>query len=295
MGLGMAAVKLNLDLWRQGLFKNVDSVIEMGSQELHLKLSDFEELVRMAGVSHYRREDFLALNNWPGVPRCPSRHFYALLGIKNYSCVDLNKVYGAIPLDFNRPLEDKSLYDKYDMVTDHGANEHAFNVAEAYRTMHRLCKPGGILTIFQVLYGGNGYYLFDYPFFEGLAAANNYRILFSSYIVTTPGMTSSGSDNQFHLPLSRELLGMLDWSKTRQIAICYVLQKESNKDFCYPYQNEFLSEIQRHYGFELQYLQSPPSRAYVPMYALNTIRGKALLSEASRRITRKIKSSLGLK
>jgi len=41
-----------------------------------------------------------------------------MLGIKKYSCVDLDKLYGAIPLDLNHPLKDKSLYGKYDLVTD---------------------------------------------------------------------------------------------------------------------------------------------------------------------------------
>ena len=32
MGLGIAAVKLNLELWQRGLFKNIKSVVDIGSQ-----------------------------------------------------------------------------------------------------------------------------------------------------------------------------------------------------------------------------------------------------------------------
>ena len=80
-----------------------------------------------------------------------------------------------------------------------------FNIAEAFRTMHRLCKPGGIIVIMQAVYGGNGYYNFDLSFFEGMAAANNYRILFSLYTVFT--LASKGG-KQFHIPMSRDLINV---------------------------------------------------------------------------------------
>ena len=158
MGLGLAAIKLNLELWRGGIFKGINSVVEMGSQELCLTLADLEEMVRTTGIAGYKKENFAALEKWPGVYCCSSRPFYEMLGIQKYSCVDLNKTYGAIPLDLNYPMEDKSLYGKYDLVTDYGTNEHIFNTSEAFRTMHRLCKTGGILIIGQVAYRGNGYY-----------------------------------------------------------------------------------------------------------------------------------------
>ena len=36
MGLGSAAVKLYLDVWQRNLLANVESVVDMESQELHL-------------------------------------------------------------------------------------------------------------------------------------------------------------------------------------------------------------------------------------------------------------------
>ena len=56
MGLGPAAVKLYLDLWQRGFFKNIKNVVEMGAQELHLKPADFEELVRVAGINGIRNQ-----------------------------------------------------------------------------------------------------------------------------------------------------------------------------------------------------------------------------------------------
>ena len=39
----------------------------------------------------------------------------------------------------------KKFADKYDLVTDFGNNEHAFNIAEAYKTTHKLCKKDGLI------------------------------------------------------------------------------------------------------------------------------------------------------
>lgn len=287
MGLGSAAIKLNLELWQRGFFGNIKSVIDMGSQEIRLPLDDFEELVRMAGTPKYNRKNFVSLAHFPGYIPCSSKPFYEMLGAEKYSCIDLSGDYGAIQLDLNMPLEDRSLYDQYDLVTDYGNNEHVFNTAEAYRTMHRLCKRQGIMAIIQVVYKGNGYYAYDPSFFEGLAATNDYRILFSSYVIV--GKLGS----QFHVPLSRELLDLVDWTKVREIGICYVMQKQSDSDFKYPYQGEYLSRMQKNYGYELQFLPTPPSRSYIPVYTRRPFRLGTLFHIAFWGLFRRLVRKLG--
>jgi len=286
MGLGPAAVKLNLELWQRGFFRDIHRVVEMGSQELCLTRMDFEELVQAAGAGNYKRESFPCLENFPKRPLCSARPFYEMLGVEKYSCIDLNGEHGAIKHDLNFPLKDPSLTGVFDLVTDHGCNEHAFNIAETYRTMHLLCKKDGLMVIMQSVYRGNGYYNFDLSFFEGLAAANQYKILFASYVIAP-----AGSNEQYHIPGSRELLNVLDWSKTN-IYICYVFQKQMDADFHYPYQGRYLSAIQGHDGYRLQFLPDPPSRSYVPISrraTLETFRAKHLVQELARRAFTKFK------
>ena len=55
MGLGADAVKLYLELWQRNLMANVESVLDMGSQELHLTKAEFKELVDVAGISEGAR------------------------------------------------------------------------------------------------------------------------------------------------------------------------------------------------------------------------------------------------
>lgn len=295
MALTSAQLKLNLELWQRGYFAGFQSVVEIGSQELRVSPQHFDELLKAAGVSEYPKEDFSLLRNWPRGPRPSARSFYKLIGLTKYSCVDLNGQHDAIPLDLNFPLENKALYGQYDLVTDYGSNEHVFNVAEAYRTMHRLCKPGGLLVIGQAVYNGNGYYRFDPSFFEGLAAANGYKILFSSYVIYLGRYGEEG----FHIPLSIELLNVVDWSKVLVIGICYVFQKQNDVDFQTPYIGSFLTQDQGNLGYQCQFLPQPPSRTYVPIFEtelardmpgilLNQVSGKLLTRIILQKVWRKL-------
>ena len=40
--------------------------------------------------------------------------------------------------DLNYPVNEQLNLNQYDLVTDFGNNEHPFNVAESYRSMHSL-------------------------------------------------------------------------------------------------------------------------------------------------------------
>lgn len=291
MGLGPNAIKLNLELWQRGYFKNKESVLDIGSQELHMTKEDFGNLARVAGISDYKEGSFKNLEHFPAQPRCSAKLFYEMLGLKKYNCIDMNGEWEAINHDLNTPLEDESFHNKYDVVTDYGCNEHIFNVVEAYRTMYRLCKSDGLMIIDQGVFGGNGYFLFDLSFFEGIAAANNLKILFSSYSVTLKTLTKSGTVDQFLIPAQRELLEAIDLAKVSSIGVCYVLQKQSEDDFRIPYQDTYMSHAYGHQGYKLQFLPNPPSRTYVPMQrsVLDITRTKDLIKVIGDRILKRFR------
>ena len=282
MGLGSSAIKLYLELWQKGLLENCESVIEMGSQDLQLSQARFESLLDSSGLNVTLPDVFHNLKYWPADPRVSARHFYELLGLNEYSCIDLNEVYGAIPHDLNQILQDESIFGQFDLVTDHGTNEHVFNIAETYRTMHSLCREGGIISVHQCVYGGNGYHNFDLSFFEGMAAANDYEILFSSFVVSlhreflsteeTRGITDdyqlSHRREEYHIPLSKDLLNSINWSRDNQeLGICYVFRKKNDQPFQYAYPGSYQVDLQGHSGYQLQFLPDPPSRTYIKLFS----------------------------
>lgn len=67
---------------------------------------------------------------------------------------------------------------------------------------------------------------------------------------------------QYLIPLSRELLDSIDYSKISAIEIAYSMQKQTTNDFHNPYQGLFLSHNQGHYGYFIQFLPLPPRRTY---------------------------------
>ena len=283
MGLGPAAVQLTLELCQRGLFRNIKSVVNIGSQEIHVELDHFENLVKAAGIFNYRRANFPGIENYPAQPRSPARPLYQMLGAENYACVDLNREFGAIAHDLNTPFSDPAHLGKYDLVTDHGSCEHAFNIAEAYRTLHRLCKVDGLILAIQQVYGGNGYYNFDRSFFEGIAAANGYKILFASYVVTPPN-----AKQQFHVPIASAMLDVVDWGKVCYLGMAYVLQKQKDGEFQFPYQDEYLSQVQNHYGYNIHFSVEPPGRTYVPVFDLDHVKVKTLAHVLSQRVKRRL-------
>ncbi len=271
MGLGVAAIQNILELNNLGYFKNLKNVVEIGSQELHLTKADLEELFKIAGLNNNLIEDFPNVKNWPFSPRCPSKHLYKALGIENYQCIDVNGEHGSIIHDLNKPFEDKSKFNNYDIVTDFGSCEHVFNISECYKTMHNLAKSGGLIIISQATLKGNGYFKFDESFFEGIAAANNYNIIYNSYLIKPGEKTSNGSYSEFHIPRNHKMLDVIDQSKFqgpissgKEIGIYGVLQKTNEDEFKIPYQGNIAKDIYNIAGFNRAYLKDTMSYTYIP-------------------------------
>lgn len=284
MGMG-STIKVALDLYQRGFFSGIDSVLDMGSQELHIDYDSFEFWCRNAGLK-LNENEFGNLRHFPGRPRCSTRPFWNMLGVSRADRSDINREEGTIYIDLNCPLEDKSLYGSYDLVTDFGNNEHPFNVAEAYRTMHRLCRKGGYLWIDQSVYKGNGFFNFDKSFFEAMCAANGYSVIYSAYVV-------DNQSRQFHIACREELLDALDLSKISALGISYILRKNSDTDFMFPYQDVRplqTSSFERPHFYNISFIEDKfsPARYYVPGN-LDSVPFWTLFAHLSRRLLVKMK------
>jgi hypothetical protein len=112
----------------------------------------------------------------------PARELYEAMGCSRYESIDANGE-ATCTADLNEPLGPYAMGDVFgqvfDLVTDWGTSEHCFNVAQAWKTIHDLCKPGGLIVFDKPAsgYPGHGYFLFDKIFFYGLAKFNRYKTL----------------------------------------------------------------------------------------------------------------------
>lgn len=268
MGICISAVEVILGLWREGLFPKHGKVLELGSQQLLHTLNDFERAVTAYGVEGYRREDFEPWE-WENRGKCVyADKFYKLLGLDEYMCFDINGENHAIAHDLNFPFEDRSHWNKYDLVTDFGCAEHIFNVSEPFRTMHNVCRPGGVILNHQVMLNNtNGYYIFDPAFYEDIAAANGYEILFSG--ITVQGKCAMKDTGRYSwiLPMSHELIETLEWTRIESTALLYAFKKKSDAEFVIPYQEKLMCHKYQNLGYKIACLMNykRPTRTYVPV------------------------------
>ena len=78
MGLGVGSVQNILELYKFGYFKNSSSVIEIGSQELHLTKEDLKELFDQVSLKSELIDKYPNVKNWPERPRTSSKYLYAV-------------------------------------------------------------------------------------------------------------------------------------------------------------------------------------------------------------------------
>jgi len=266
MGLGIKVIHLALELHKKDYFKNSRSVIDMGDQDLHIDFGSIRNEIDFLKKEELEKK-FNRAKYFPERPRVSSSTLWNILGFEKCDRLDIEKLPRSnedicdnfLKIDLNYPIEDQTEFEKYDLVTDLGNNEHPFNTVESYKTMHKLCEKDGYMLIHQNIFGGNGFYNFDISFFESMAAVNNYTILYSCY-------TFDVKDKYFSLPIDEDLIKCINLNTTKDIGIFYLFKKNNNENFVLPYQGSG-SSIKRKEIFSnnISKFNSMPSRTYLPM------------------------------
>jgi len=146
MALGGKVLDIMFDLYERDFFKDIKTVIDMGDQDAFVSYSEIESRFTNNKIK-FNEQAWRNAKNHPKRPRVSSSILWNSFGIKEAFRMDIVKLdrdsndnNKHVIQDLNFPLKDKSLNQKFDLVTDFGNNEHPFNIVEAYKTMHNLCK-----------------------------------------------------------------------------------------------------------------------------------------------------------
>jgi len=99
MGIGISSIQNMLELYDLGYLKNAQSILEIGSQEVHVNYKDLVKISKVVGIEENAIENIPNVKNWPFSPRGTSKFFYKILGIKEYTSIDINGEYNSIPHD----------------------------------------------------------------------------------------------------------------------------------------------------------------------------------------------------
>ncbi len=181
MGVSQKTLRRLLEFRQAGLIGPGSRMVELGSQNVQCE----------AGGAHV--EAFIAEFAGRPVAADPAEldwiasggtmaRLMKFCGVK-YLAIDIFEAEDTLLFDLNTDAVPRRLQCKFDIVTNFGTSEHVLDQRRAFETVHDFTKPGGIIY-HDVPMGGyfyHGYFAYTPLFFNHLAAANNYEIIFRHF------------------------------------------------------------------------------------------------------------------
>jgi hypothetical protein len=197
MALGSGDIEIVKRLKREGYLSGPLSVIEIGAQQLANSLLEARD--SLEGV----RDLFGASRPCPLPSATPiqvgdgglehlaenapdARELWRWLGF-DYAAIDIDGSPGSIPLDLNYDSAPDHILGKYQLVTNFGTTEHVANQLNAFKVIHDLAAPEGVMIHHLPTQGMLNHGLVNYnpKFFWMLARSNGYRVVYMNVYAGT--------------------------------------------------------------------------------------------------------------
>jgi len=163
--------------------------------------------------------------------------WHAFLAPASISAIDFDGSPIAQKLDLNQPIE---MGRRFDVVHNAGTLEHVFDIAMAFRNIHNLTKPGGVMIHHAPFTGwiDHGFYALQPTLFWDLAEANGYHVAAMVYAEVDPPRLES-------LPTREAILDMAKAGRIgRNANLAAVLQRpHAEAPFRIPMQGYYAGRI----------------------------------------------------
>jgi hypothetical protein len=173
-----------------------------GDLSLDLLRADIERF-----AAPERRADLLAAldaaaKQEPGGWDIAKIFWHTFLQPGSISAIDMHGSRIAQKLDLNQPL---TLGRQYHVVHNNGTLEHIFDIAQAFRNMHEMTRPGGLMIHHAPFVGwvDHGFYSLHPTLFWDLAEANNYHMVVMIYGEHNPPRLEALANREAVLELAR--------------------------------------------------------------------------------------------
>jgi SAM-dependent methyltransferase len=114
-------------------------------------------------------------NNTTSVSNTAQAAFYRIFGVSSYRSLDIFDARANYRFDLNYWIP---AIRRFDVITNFGTWEHVFRIDQAFRTVHKLLKPGGVLLCVMPAFGDidHGFYNIHPVFYRKFCEANAYEI-----------------------------------------------------------------------------------------------------------------------
>jgi hypothetical protein len=233
MGLGPNVLALYHQLKILGRFDGVTDVVELGSQGVwcpdpQLLKGLFDAFGKPTPPEH----ELSPYINSTGTGIASSRHLHEHLGFR-YDCIDIDANFGSLTLDLNFDPVPPEHRNRYGLTTNHGTTEHIFNQYNAFKAIHDLTKPGGLMLhgLPFTVHLDHGFFNYQPNLFEALARYNSYRTL--GIWVALDWTLSS------FVPWQPQLLDFLVMNGKTTHLLLVLQEKMYETEFCIPIQRVY--------------------------------------------------------
>ena len=141
MGIGSTTFNKYMQFYQDGIFNDIKSVMDFGSQEIFAKGEEenLKQLFSTFGITDISEETIAKIAN-----RGSAREMYENLGL-TYNCIDVDGQFGALPLDLNYEDVPPEHYGAYDLVTNFGSTE--LSVVKIAQTLTKPDLARKLITI----------------------------------------------------------------------------------------------------------------------------------------------------
>jgi hypothetical protein len=229
MGIGAPMVGLYYQLAQAGALSGVRRIVEFGSQDMHCwnYATLLNRVVAAMGKDPFDPDTLQAVAHGG-----PAKVFYERLGW-DYHCIDTDGRHGAITLDLNFDPAPEEHKGRYDLVTNFGTTEHLINQLNAFRVLHDLTAPGGLMLHISPFVGcvEHGFFTYQPNFYYALARYNSYEVLGLWF---NPNTALSSL-----IPWQHGMLKYMPISPTTDAVIVVAFKKMHPMDFKVPFQGVY--------------------------------------------------------
>jgi hypothetical protein len=175
MGISPTSLRMLRSFKEKGWLEGVREVFELGAQNIYAQ--NDSELVQLLleafGKPRLRDEELAQLCDMG-----TGKTLWTLLGAHHVS-IDSSGSDGALPLDLNFDQVPPKHAGHYDLVTNFGTTEHIANQLNAFKVIHDLTHPGGLMYHEVPFTGWVNHGLVSYTprFFWMLCRSNLYKYM----------------------------------------------------------------------------------------------------------------------
>jgi hypothetical protein len=245
MALSSDTIEILTRLKAGGYLEGPRSVAEIGAQQLANSFLQRERLLALAQVFEISAPcplpEPIPTEKAHGElehlrPEAPAaRDFWVWLGF-SYAAVDVVGGPDSLWLDLNYDPAPTAARGKFQLVTNFGTTEHVANQLNAFKVIHDLTMPGGVMLHHLPMQGMLNHGLINYnpKFFWMLARSNGYRTLYMNVAGDTTYYVLPENASSFISDFEPSILERRDSYRMADMDIVAVLQKQFDTPYVAP-------------------------------------------------------------